>query len=108
MLSKSSAINSTNNKIHVVLIELQSRKHHLKSGLAYSFYYLQLRDSSRFALDSLLSKQGKKIIIKAKNYSLIAIIPCILGSIEISPIIISSATKSATFNFNFFGRFLLV
>lgn len=52
MLSKSSAINSTNNKIYVVLIELQSRKHHLKSGLAYSFSLLtvarQLEICTRF------------------------------------------------------------
>lgn len=52
MLSKSSAINSTNNKIHVVLIELQSRKHHLKSDLAYSFSLLtvarQLEICTRF------------------------------------------------------------
>ena len=52
MLSKSSAINPTNNKIYVVLIELQSRKHHLKSGLAYSFSLLtvarQLKICTRF------------------------------------------------------------
>lgn len=108
MLSKSSAINSTNNKIHVVLIELQSRKHNLKSGLAYSFYYLQLRDSSRFALDSLLCKQGKKIIIKAKNYSLIAIIPCIVGVVTISPVIFPFNSKSLVLNFSFFGKFLVV
>ena len=52
MLSKSSAINSTNKIINVVLIELQSRKHHLKSGLAYSFSLLtvarQLEICTRF------------------------------------------------------------